>query len=388
MILVHFTFFLSLPTTPIHAFRLGRLRRTGNSLRSVQPSPKAMADTVGTGGKKAHRTRSHSYLTNHTLSFYLKTVYHEIHRRTYMIYIHHKIYPLLFFALCFISHSAAHVDSSYPYIAGNTFKTFCDFVIDGTTEFNPENMRPANTIFIQYEFLADFFTKHHPNIKHPYIIITHNCGHHADNPIPAHYESYLEDAKIIAWFGQNIEKLHPKMHHLPIGIANKMYPHGNTQIFDTYIQTHKAMRRDKLLYMNFAIWTYPPERGPVFRMFARKPFCSTAENRTPAQYLDDLSHHKFVLSPRGNGLDCHRTWEALLMGSIPVVRSSTLNSLYKDLPVLVIRDWKEVTQEFLEKKYKEMLGKKYNTRKLYADYWFEQIKNCQQQFLATYIHSS
>ena len=46
----------------------------------------------------------------------------------------------------------------------------------------------------------------------------------------------------------------------------------------------------------------------------------------------------FVPSPAGNGLDCHRTWEAMYLGAIPVV-------LEKDFcgdeswPVLVVPSW-------------------------------------------------
>ena len=47
------------------------------------------------------------------------------------------------------------------------------------------------------------------------------------------------------------------------------------------------------------------------------------------QYLMTLGSHKFVLSPRGNGLDAHRTWEAMLVGAIPIVRASALNPLYE-----------------------------------------------------------
>ena len=40
----------------------------------------------------------------------------------------------------------------------------------------------------------------------------------------------------------------------------------------------------------------------------------------------------FWLSPRGNGLDCHRTWEALYLDIIPIVWHSTLDPLYRKPP--------------------------------------------------------
>ena len=36
---------------------------------------------------------------------------------------------------------------------------------------------------------------------------------------------------------------------------------------------------------------------------------------TAAQFLEVMGRHRFVLSPRGNGVDAHRTWEARRMCS-------------------------------------------------------------------------
>ena len=36
----------------------------------------------------------------------------------------------------------------------------------------------------------------------------------------------------------------------------------------------------------------------------------------------------FGLSPRGNGVDCHRTWEMLYFGMIPVMLRSTIDPLF------------------------------------------------------------
>ena len=69
------------------------------------------------------------------------------------------------------------------------------------------------------------------------------------------------------------------------------------------------------------------------------------------RYLMMLGQHRYVLSPRGNGLDAHRTWEALLVGAIPIVRSSALNPLYERLPILVIHRWEDVTPALLRDFY-------------------------------------
>ena len=92
------------------------------------------------------------------------------------------------------------------------------------------------------------------------------------------------------------------------------------------------------------------------------------------EYTEKLESHKFTLSPPGRAIDTHRTYEALICGSIPVVFPAFLNKLYEHLPVLVIDDFKKLTPEYLEEKYKEIIGRRdYDFKKLTSDYWCDKI---------------
>ena len=64
----------------------------------------------------------------------------------------------------------------------------------------------------------------------------------------------------------------------------------------------------------------------------------------------------FVPSPAGNGLDCHRTWEALYLGAVPVVLKSEYTG-DESWPVLVIDSWETFVR--LEPKALRDLYKKY-----------------------------
>lgn len=54
------------------------------------------------------------------------------------------------------------------------------------------------------------------------------------------------------------------------------------------------------------------------------------------------------MSPHGRGLDCYRTWEALFCGCIVVAKRSPIDSLYRDLPVALVDDYREITARRLE----------------------------------------
>ena len=262
--------------------------------------------------------------------------------------------------------------SSHPYISGDTFRAFCDYVFDETGNgVVPEKIEYGDTLFLKTDYLREFFTSVHPHIVNPYILVTHN----GDLPVPRDFGHMLDDPKIIAWFGQNIEYAHPKLHAIPIGIANRHWGHGN---IDTVAEVQKfaaGRSRNIFLYMNFSPGTYEPVRPFVFQLFKDQPFCSVSGQKDFRSYLFDLTDSKFVLSPRGNGLDCHRTWEALYMGAIPIMIRSAIDPLFEGLPIILINDWNEVTREFLEAKWEEMGRTEYKSDRMYADYWLKIISS-------------
>jgi len=102
--------------------------------------------------------------------------------------------------------------------------------------------------------------------------------------------------------------------------------------------------------------------------------------------------YSFWLSPRGGGLDCHRTWEALYLDIIPIVWSSSLNILYEDLPIVVINDHSELNEQFLRTKLKEISMKKlskekiYNYEKLRNAYWRRLILSKSKHNVSQQIH--
>ena len=76
----------------------------------------------------------------------------------------------------------------------------------------------------------------------------------------------------------------------------------------------------------------------------------------------------------GHGMDCHRTWEALMLGSVVIVKKSQLDSLYEDLPVLIVNDWTELNEELLNNTIKEFKNRTFNYDKLRLLYWVNKIR--------------
>ena len=88
-----------------------------------------------------------------------------------------------------------------------------------------------------------------------------------------------------------------------------------------------------------------------------------------------MKQYKFVMEPPGRCIDGYRTFEALPLGTIPIVLSSSIDHLRKDLPILIINDFSELTPENLEKEYERIISRNdYRFELLTIDYWWSCIK--------------
>jgi hypothetical protein len=67
------------------------------------------------------------------------------------------------------------------------------------------------------------------------------------------------------------------------------------------------------------------------------------------------------------------------MRSIPIVKSSSLDPLYKDLPVLIVSEWEEVTEDFLKSQKYRFNSKEKISEKLFIHYWINQIQDIQKK---------
>jgi hypothetical protein len=92
-------------------------------------------------------------------------------------------------------------------------------------------------------------------------------------------------------------------------------------------------------------------------------------------YYLELPNYKFVISPEGNGIDCHRHYEALMAGCIPIIETnSVIEEKYGNVPILYTTDYSEITTDYLEKIYNEYLDKQFNFSKLFIINWSEKEK--------------
>jgi hypothetical protein len=257
---------------------------------------------------------------------------------------------------------------STPYLSGDTFRTLATHILDETSNFNPIAVQARDRIFVAGPYLERFFANYQPDITQPYVLITHN----GDQNITGAYTGHI-DHLLLAWFAQNVLVEHEKIHAIPIGLENKyLYLHGIPRHFES-LRARPVEKKTQILY-KFSIATNPGVRGAALTILDSHDCAVTyIDWRTALPYLTTLQESAFVASPVGNGEDCIRTWEALYLGTIPIVTRSPLTTQFAalGLPLLLIDTWedlKDFNRERLAEEYVKM-APKFNNPALWFNYW-------------------
>jgi len=270
-------------------------------------------------------------------------------------------------------------DSAVPFISGDDFRNTCDFVFDdlGLT-FLPSRVFENALIFVKaYPPLVDYFFRQiHPRIRRPYRLLTHN----GDYALPGEHEATLEDPKLLRWYTTNLTCHHSKVSAIPIGILNQRVNSGNLRDLNE-LMACPAPKTDRV-YLNFHIGgetekaDYKAYRQAIHDRFSDCSWVTTSGRVSSRQYLEEMAAHRFVISPPGHGPDCYRHWEAMYLGSLPVVERSISMQPFEDFPMIFVDDWAEVSLEFLQQKAADISIRPFQRSRLFFEFWKDLPASC------------
>lgn len=135
-------------------------------------------------------------------------------------------------------------------------------------------------------------------------------------------------------------------------------------------------RNTKLCLSSFRTSTDKNRRGNqsinrhrISNILSTKTFISRF-NSDSISYFKEIGKYKFVICPEGNGVDTHRLWETLYSKGIPIVEYNELmHKKCHGLPILWSKDFSELTEEYLNKKYEEFLTYEFDFSTLYLSFY-------------------
>jgi hypothetical protein len=203
--------------------------------------------------------------------------------------------------------------------------------------------------------------------------------------------AFINSEKCVHWFTQNCSLNHPKVSAIPIGMDYHTFKHySNCVAQETQLNSIRARgkpfeTRMPKCYGNYQFGMhgkyYTAERLSCYDDVPRD-LTYYEPNPVPRSITwERQSLFGFVLSPAGGGMDCHRTWEALLLGCIPIVKRFNVpcDSIYDGLPVLLVDEWRDVTADLLQKTLMEFQSKRdsgeFKMERLTLQYWMEKIRS-------------
>lgn len=268
--------------------------------------------------------------------------------------------------------------SSYPYISGDTFRQLSDHIYDERKNIDLLKIKNKDIVFVKTDYLEQFISKYLNNIDKKIALIFHN----SDFSFEEKHVKYFKNKNVIV-FSQNLNINFTKttnIYPIPIGIENRSYfLNGKLKNFNKALRNSSNEFKNKLILCGFNPNTNN-ERKKILEIISKNENINFLKYSSHSKYLQSVSEHKFNLCPEGNGLDTHRFWETLIMGSIPIVKSNNLVLNFEkfDIPVLILEEWSELgnlNKEFLNKFYINQNLKLKNNKYIYFDFWKKLIKD-------------
>lgn len=257
----------------------------------------------------------------------------------------------------------------------------------------------GSSIYVCNNSIKDFVLNMHL-ITYKFVLVSGD----SDNTIPVDViggdalEKFLNNDNLIHWFSQNCISDHPKVSVIPIGMDYHSISSGKREWGSKISPEEQERELDVLMITSIPFYKRKVECFSNFH-FAIHPFSPLGYLRS--QVIDEIPselvfyqptyaerlpswkkqlEYAFVLSPCGMGIDCHRTWEALALGCIPIVKKSPIDSVYDGLPVLIVDNWSDITIQLLENTIIDFKDKVFSMEKLSLEYWMNKIREIQRPF--------
>ena len=267
------------------------------------------------------------------------------------------------------------------------------------------SLRKTPSVYVNTAALEFFCRTILPKIKAPIVLVTGD----SDNSLPNRSMNLdfiarlLSHPKIKRWYCQNLCCRVQNLHALPIGLdyhtlstrdafgQNMKQPiDQETSLKDISRLRRPFWERQVKCYTNFAYSMRHSSGEPIEYADIRKAALSYVnsdlydiekKSASREECWRNQLDYAFVISPPGNGLDCHRTWEALNLGCIPIILRPNFSGaheqwqldVYDELPVLVVGLWEDITQTLLDDTVRRFESTRFNYDKLSLKYWLDKI---------------
>ena len=252
------------------------------------------------------------------------------------------------------------------------------------------------SIYVCSDLLKFFVLQILPKINNFFVLVTGDSDMCVPKEALSNSETYVlvNNSYLLKWFAQNTQlQNHEKIVQLPIGLDYHTISNNPNHNWKTHgegfkprfqegvlITLRQQMKpfydRNQLIYVNFTRGNDRfGQRGSAFDQIPNNLLAINDNFTKRTENWRNITQYAFILSPFGIGMDCHRTWEALCLGAIPILKAPNFQKMFEDLPVLIVSEWSEITRELLDKTIKEFKTREFKYEKLTLQHWVKTIKS-------------
>lgn len=270
-----------------------------------------------------------------------------------------------------------------------------------------EQIQSGDIVWVQPHLIHEFTSKILPHLSVPFILVINDgdASFPSDCLQQTELSNLLNNEYLIQIFAQNCDYngSSNKISPIPIGIdfhtVSYKSEHGGWGMkgspkqqedylmhqFQTALPTSQRKCRAFIDFQHSDTMhgsfkrhlQFGEDRSSIFQYLIHSNVVDYGPWLSRGQLWSTKKEYAFSISPHGNGLDTHRTWEDLALGCIVIVKTSSLDPLYEGLPVVIIKDWDEINEENFRlwlTQYGDVSSNPSYRQKLSSSYWMNRIK--------------
>ena len=260
----------------------------------------------------------------------------------------------------------------YPYISGDAFLALSDIAflrdMEGAVDLGRNSL--SKVIFYETGLIANLNSE----LIDGAVVIIHN----GDEPLHQEEVQLLEQFNCRV-FATNTPRQEGFIEPIPIGIENVHHrSNGSLHYYNPLNLSSVSLEKKRDVLVSFSVQTNPAERRRVLETC--KEYGFENEKMKLGEFRQRMAESRFVISPPGNGIDCHRTWEAMYHKTVPVIEARYNLFQHIELPILTVNSYHDFFKMSLDERlsqYHKIMSRGYPA--LYMDYWIELINKARNQ---------
>jgi hypothetical protein len=253
-------------------------------------------------------------------------------------------------------------------------------------------------LWVRASWLPAFIEQVLPHIHGDFVLVTGDSDCSLPSGAPSVAATLFANPHLVHWYAQNYDGAGPpdRMSPLPIGLD--LHPLSERPIWGEDVTSPSSqeaqllaiaealppvIERDPRCYLGPWSWhtTAPPTgarlmepRSQIAEGLGLLPHVVWDGPHRRSELWQCSGQYAFTVSPHGTGLDTHRAWEALVLGQIVLVPTSSLDPLFEELRVVPVDSWSSITEGNLRRWLAEKADIPHPSPALMSQYWIDRMR--------------